>query len=117
MQQALNLNIRLVDGTRFSTMVRPGANALASIKAYGVPVKVECVEAGTCSGCHVRIPREWQSHLAPPSEQERALLESVQGADETSRLLCQIVMNESLNGLEVELQPDSLQPQTYWVAG
>lgn len=119
MQQALNVRVRLADGTTFATSVAAGENVLARIRAYGVPLKAECAKGGpgACSSCHVRIPLAWQSLLPAAGPAEIAKLATLADTDETSRLLCQIVMTEQLNGLDVELRPDSLQPQTYWVAG
>ena len=59
-------------------------------------------------------PLTWQRLLPPPSDEELAKLDEIPDADETSRLACQIMMTDDLDGLELELQPDSLMPQTYW---
>lgn len=84
---------------------------------YGLPIKAECGGACVCATCHVRIPQSWQHLLPPPSDEELAKLDEIPGADENSRLACQLMMTDELDGLEVELQPDSLIPQTNWVAG
>ena len=84
---------------------------------YGLPIKAECGGVCVCATCHVRIPQVWQHLLPPPSDEELAKLDEIPGADDTSRLACQLMMTDELDGLEVELQPDSLIPQTNWVAG
>ena len=113
----LRLDVRLADGGRFQPEAAAGFHIMELIRAYGLPIKAECGGVCVCSTCHVRIPKEWQSLLPPPSDEELARLDGIPGADDTSRLACQIVMTEEMDGMELEVQPDSLFPQTSWVAG
>jgi ferredoxin len=55
--------------------------------------------------------------LPAPTDEELAKLDDLPTADETSRLACQIETTDEMDGLEFELQPDSLVLQTYRVAG
>ena len=84
-----------------------GLHLVELMRAHALPVKAECGGACVCATCHVRVPPEWQDLLPPPSDEELAKLDEIPGADEASRLACQIVMTEHLDGLEIELQPDS----------
>lgn len=113
----LKLDVRLADGGRFQADAAPGFRVMELIRAYGLPIKAECGGSGVCATCHVRIPKVWQSLLPPPSDDELAKLDEIADADETSRLACQIVMTEAMDGMQLEVQPDSLLPQTSWVAG
>lgn len=113
----LSINVQLKDGGRFHPEAAPGFRIMELIRAYGLPIKAECGGAGVCATCHVRIPAEWQRLLPPPSEEEQAKLDEIPDADDSSRLACQIMMTEALDGLEIEVQPDSLIPQTAWAAG
>ncbi len=112
----LRLVVRLTDGSTFEPEAAPGFRIMELIRAYGIPIKAECGGSGVCATCHVRIPRPWQDMLPPPSDDELAKLDEIPDADETSRLACQIMMSEDLDGLELEIQPDSLIGQT-WIAG
>lgn len=113
----LKLHVRLADGARFEPDAASGFRIMELMRAYGLPIKAECGGACVCATCHVRVPAKWLSLLPPPTTEELAKLDEIPDADETSRLACQLVMTEALDGLEVELQPDSLVPQTNWVAG
>ena len=113
----LKLDVRLADGGRFLADAAPGYRVMELIRAYGLPIKAECGGSGVCATCHVRIPRAWASLLPPPSNEELAKLDEIPDADETSRLACQIIMTDEMDGMELEVQPDSLLPQTSWVAG
>ena len=116
-EQLLKLDVRLADGGRFLADAAPGFRVMDLIRAYGLPIKAECGGSGVCATCHVRIARAWASLLPPPSDEELAKLDEIPDADDTSRLACQIVMTDAMDGLELEVQPDSLLPQTSWVAG
>lgn len=84
-----------------------GLHLVEIMRAHAVPVKAECGGACVCATCHVRVPAAWQDRLPPASDEELAKLDQIPDADETSRLACQIVMSRDLDGLEVEIQPDS----------
>jgi ferredoxin, 2Fe-2S len=113
----LTLHVSLVDGTRFHPEAASGFRVMELMRAYGLPIKAECGGACVCATCHVRVPAAWHHLLPPPTDEELAKLDEIPGADETSRLACQLVMTDDLDGLELELQPDSLIPQTSWAAG
>jgi ferredoxin, 2Fe-2S len=116
-ERFLTLNVRLADGRHFEPDAAAGFRVMELIRASGLPIKAECGGAGVCATCHVRIPTAWASQLPPPSDEELAKLDEIPGADETSRLACQLVMTKDLDGLEVEVQADSLAPQSVWIAG
>lgn len=113
----LKLVVTMPDGGRLEPEAAEGFRIMELIRAHGVPIKAECGGAGVCATCHVRIPQAWRHLLPPPSEEELAKLDEIPDADEGSRLACQILMTNDLDGLELSLQPDSVALQTFWVAG
>lgn len=115
--RSLKLYVTLRDGSRFEPQAAAGFRVMELVRMFGLPIKAECGGACVCSTCHVRVAPEWQHLLPPATDEELAKLDLTHGVDDTSRLACQIVMTNDLDGLEIEIQPDSLIPQTYWVAG
>jgi 2Fe-2S ferredoxin len=113
----LRLRVSLPEGGRFEPPAAAGYRVMELIRFSGFPIKAECGGACVCSTCHVRIPAAWRELLPPPSEEELAKLDDIPTADESSRLSCQLVMTAELHGLEVEVQPDSLVPQTNQMVG
>ncbi len=113
----LTLNVRLADGSHFKPEAAAGFRIMELIRAYGLPIKAECGGAGVCATCHVRIADRWRDRLPEPSDEELAKLDDIAGADDGSRLACQLVMTSDLDGLELEVQADSLASQGSWVAG
>ena len=62
-----------------------------------------------CDTCHVYIDREWTATVGPPGPEEQDMLDALAGSIEvrsSSRLSCQIHIDESLDGLTVEVPAD-----------
>jgi ferredoxin, 2Fe-2S len=104
----LALEVRLAAGTAHTIDAAAGFNAMELIRAAGLPIKAECGGAGVCATCHCRVPSDWVARLPAASDEELAKLDEIPSANDNSRLACQINFNDSLDGLVLELQPDSL---------
>ena len=113
----LKLVVRLDDGARFELDAVPGLTVMNVIEAYGLPIRTEPALVGPGAPGHVRVSLGWRMLLPPASDKERGRLSVIPAADASSRLADEIVMSQDLDGLEIELPPDSLIPQTNWVAG
>ena len=103
----LGLQVQLGGGVVRNIEAAAGFNAMELIRAAGVPIKAECGGSGVCATCHCRVPAEWAGRLPAPANDERDRLDEIHTADHRSRLSCQIRMTEALDGLVLELQPDS----------
>lgn len=79
----------------------------AAVAANVTGIDADCGGMMTCGTCHVYV-REPHAHtLPPPSEDELAMLEFTAAPRQpNSRLSCQIVLTEALDGLTADL-PDS----------
>lgn len=106
----LGLEVRLSNGSAHKIGAAPGFNAMELIRAAGVPIKAECGGAGVCATCHCRVPEAWAARLPAANDEEQDKLDEIPSADDRSRLACQIRFTDSLDGLVLELQPDSLNP-------
>lgn len=62
-----------------------------------------CEGSMACSTCHVIVDEAWFDKLEPAVEEEEDMLDLTFGLKRTSRLGCQIRMNEDLDGLVVSL--------------
>lgn len=113
----LTLHIYLPDGSHFRREAIAGLRVVDLLRMYGFPLKAECGGACVCATCHVHVPDQWLQLLPPPTDEELDRLDEIPTAGENSRLACQIETTDELDGLEIELQPDSMVAQTYWVAG
>jgi ferredoxin len=72
-----------------------------------MPLEGTCEGQMACSTCHVIVSPHWFEKLEPAVEDEEDMLDLAAGACRTSRLSCQIVLSDELDGLEVRIPPDS----------
>ena len=107
----LGLQVQLSGGVIHRIDAAAGFNAMELIRAAGVPIKAECGGSGVCATCHCRVPEAWAAKLPAPANDEQDKLDEIPSADGRSRLSCQIQMTDELDGLLLELQPDSIHPQ------
>lgn len=99
----MKINVTDQDGKRHTLEGLDGWQAMEIIRDYGLPIKAECGGCCCCATCMVHVAEEWVSRLAPPSPDEADMLADQPDSTEHSRLSCQIVMNEDLDGLELTL--------------
>lgn len=78
-----------------------GQSLLEVGQALGLPLEGTCEGQMACSTCHVIVAPEWFDRLPAASEDEEDMLDFAAGASRTSRLSCQIVLDETLDGLSV----------------
>lgn len=62
-----------------------------------------CEGSLACSTCHVIVDQGWYQKLPLPVEEEEDMLDLAFGLTNTSRLGCQIIITEELDGLIVKL--------------
>ncbi|WP_371219965.1 ferredoxin family 2Fe-2S iron-sulfur cluster binding protein [Orientia tsutsugamushi] len=62
-----------------------------------------CEGSLACSTCHVIVDPCWYKKLPLPVEEEEDMLDLAFGLTNTSRLGCQIIITEELDGLIVKL--------------
>jgi len=95
------------NGETVEASADPGARLLEVAQAAGMPLEGTCEGQMACSTCHVIVAPDWFSRLPEAVEDEEDMLDLAAGACRTSRLSCQIVLSDGLDGLEVRIPPDS----------
>jgi ferredoxin len=85
----------------------PGALLLSVAQSAGMPLEGTCEGQMACSTCHVIIEPNWFSHLPKAHPDEEDMLDLATGVMRTSRLSCQIVLTDALDGLEVRIPEES----------
>ncbi|MEX0322610.1 MAG: 2Fe-2S iron-sulfur cluster-binding protein [Puniceicoccaceae bacterium] len=63
----------------------------------------DCGGVCSCSTCHVKVRPQWQAKTGQASEIEQDILDLEDEADDRSRLGCQIIMSDELDGLVVDV--------------
>ncbi|WP_297491480.1 ferredoxin family 2Fe-2S iron-sulfur cluster binding protein [Acidocella sp.] len=82
-----------------------GLSVLEVAHKHGIDIEGACEGSLACSTCHVIVDPEWYGKLRPAAEEEEDMLDVAFGLQKTSRLGCQIVITEALDGLKVALPP------------
>lgn len=93
-------------GVRKEVDAPVGFTVLDIAHRHGVDIEGACEGQMACSTCHVIVEEPWFGKLPEPSEEEEDMLDLAFGLTRTSRLGCQIVITEKLDGLVVRL-PES----------
>lgn len=91
------------DGTKTDVDAPVGLSVLEIAHRNKIDLEGACEGSLACSTCHIIVEPEDFDRLAEPSEDEEDMLDLAFGLTATSRLGCQIIMTEELDGLTVGL--------------
>jgi 2Fe-2S ferredoxin len=95
------------DGTRRDVDAPLGLSVLEIAHRHGVDIEGACEGSLACSTCHVIVDPAWYGRLAKATEDEEDMLDLAFDLQETSRLGCQLIMTDALDGLTVRLPAGS----------
>jgi ferredoxin, 2Fe-2S len=91
------------DGTRLEVDAPVGRSVLEVARRHDIDIEGACDGSLACSTCHVVVDPDWYDLLKEASEEEEDMLDLAFNLTRTSRLGCQIVITEELDGLTVGL--------------
>ena len=95
------------DGNSFEVDVAPGTSVMqAAVDNMIDGIVGECGGSCSCATCHCYVDEAWVARLPAASGMEKDMLECVLEPRPNSRLSCQIVVTDALDGLVVRL-PES----------
>ncbi|OUS13233.1 2Fe-2S ferredoxin [Rhodospirillales bacterium 47_12_T64] len=95
------------DGTEKEVDAPLGLSVLEIAQRNDIDIEGACEGSLACATCHVVIDPSWYGKLEEVTEDEEDMLDLAFNLTETSRLGCQLIMSEALDGLKVKL-PESL---------
>lgn len=90
---------------------KAGDRLLEVAQNDGQPLEGTCEGQMACSTCHVIVAAEDFDRLPPAREEEEDMLDLATGATRTSRLACQIILTDAVDGLTVRIPPESRNMQ------
>ena len=91
------------DGKRHELEALDGWRIMEIIRDYGLPIKAECGGCCCCATCHVYVDEKWLPKLYAANPEEQDLLADAYDTKPNSRLSCQILMSQDLDGIELTL--------------
>lgn len=80
-----------------------GLSVMEISHKHGIDIEGACGGCLACATCHVVVHPEWYDKLSEKQEEEEDMLDLAFDLKKTSRLGCQIVMSDELDGLVVAL--------------
>ncbi len=90
-------------GERRTVETENGLSLLQVSRDHDIPIEGACEGCLACATCHVIVADDWIDKLPAADEDETDMLDLAIGRTDTSRLGCQIVVTDSLDGLTVAL--------------
>ncbi len=94
-------------GERHQLEALEGWRVMEIIRDWGLPIKAECGGACQCATCHVFVAPNWEKRIPAATEEEIDMLDTLPIIESNSRLCCQILWSDALDGLEVTLAPST----------
>jgi 2Fe-2S ferredoxin len=80
-----------------------GLSVMEVSHKHGIDIEGACGGCLACATCHVIVHPDWYGRLPEKLEGEEDMLDLAFDLRKTSRLGCQILMNDDLDGLVVAL--------------
>jgi ferredoxin, 2Fe-2S len=97
----------LRDGTAKEVEAPLGLSILEVAHRNSIDIEGACEGSLACSTCHIVVDKAWYEKLPAASEDEEDMLDLAFGLTRTSRLGCQVIINEALDGLVVSLPKET----------
>lgn len=95
------------DGTSRRVEAEGGTTLMKAAVSNDIPgIYGDCGGVCACATCHIYVAEDWLAVVGEAGESERELLEISDDVRPNSRLGCQIVVEDRLDGLVVTV-PDS----------
>ncbi|XOV81948.1 MAG: 2Fe-2S iron-sulfur cluster-binding protein [bacterium] len=102
--ESINVVFVLADGRRQACAAASGETVLDAALDNTVPGIIgQCGGGCTCCTCHVYVAQPWFDQLPGPHQDELDLLVYAHEAAANSRLACQLVLDQPLDGLVVQV--------------
>lgn len=99
------------DGSRKEVEAPNGLSVLECAHKHNVDLEGACEGSLACSTCHVIVDEQWYDAVPEATEDEEDMLDLAFGLTKTSRLGCQIIMRDELDGLTVRLPSETRNAQ------
>jgi 2Fe-2S ferredoxin len=91
------------DGQTMEVEAPVGLSILEIAHRNQIDLEGACEGSLACSTCHIVVDSEWYDLLPAATEDEEDMLDLAFGLTHTSRLGCQVIMTEELDGLKVRI--------------
>lgn len=98
-----NVTFVYPDGSEKTFDAPNGISLLEVAHRNDVPLEGACEGSLACSTCHVIVDEAFFEQLPEPTEDEEDMLDLAFELTETSRLGCQIMVSDAIDGIRVRV--------------
>ena len=89
-------------GIKKTVLVENGLTVMEGAIQNNIPgIDADCGGGMACATCHVYVKDEWLNKLTKPEDGEQDMIDMAFEPNKNSRLSCQIIISDELEGLEV----------------
>ena len=89
-------------GNKKTVEVANGLTVMEGAVQNNIPgIDADCGGGMACATCHVYVKDEWLNKLTKPEDGEQDMIDMAFEPNKNSRLSCQIIISDELEGLEV----------------
>ena len=104
-----NITFTQPDGSKKTVTVSAGTTLMRAAKDNGIiGILADCGGECACSTCHVYIGAAWFDKLPPAKDNESIMFGFLEVPCPTSRLSCQVVITDAMDGLTVRVPASQL---------
>lgn len=104
----VTINVNTPAGEHRVIAVQPGHSLMEAIRDAGIDEMLAlCGGCCSCSTCHVYVEEPFSTLVTPITESEDDLLDTSDHRQPASRLSCQIIVTDALDGMSVTLAPEN----------
>jgi len=105
----IKINIQNADNsvTSLDAPTDMGLSLMEFLKGNEYDIMATCGGMALCATCHVEVLSGYDD-LPPISDDEYAMLDTLPNITPTSRLSCQLRLNEQLNNITLKIMGDGL---------
>lgn len=90
------------DGTSRDVDAKNGTSVMEAAVQNMIPgIDADCGGACACATCHVYVAENWLKKLKAKDDMEDSMLDFAEDVEANSRLSCQILMSDELDGITV----------------
>ena len=90
------------EGTEIVIEAKNGETVMETAVKNTVPgIDADCGGACACATCHVYVDEAFLDKVGTAEEMETSMLDFAEGVQPNSRLSCQIIVSDELDGLRV----------------
>ena len=92
------------NGTNHTVDVQNGLTVMEGAVQNNIPgIDADCGGSMACATCHVYVKEDWFDKINKKNEGEDDMLDQAFEPKKNSRLSCQIIVSDDLNGLIVDM--------------